>query len=98
MLCDAVVARVRVCAQFPIASVVAQLQRDPTIVLAYLSCMFENRKAEYDRVEFGEYHDLQVSLHVKHQVRAPSQRSFAFVTHERRLIGPLWPSLAFVAP
>lgn len=53
--------------KFPVASVVAQLRPDPLIALAYLTCMFDQRKAEYDRAEFAEYHNLQVYLHVTHQ-------------------------------
>jgi hypothetical protein len=55
--------------QFPVSSVVAQLRPDPLVLLAYLTCMFDQRKAEYDRAEFAEYHNLQVYLHVNHQVR-----------------------------
>jgi hypothetical protein len=56
--------------QFPIASVVSQLHPDPLIELAYLTCMFENRKTEYDRAELAEYHNRQVLLHVQYQVRS----------------------------
>ena len=54
--------------QFPISLVVAQLRGDPLIELAYLTCMFDNRKTEYDRSELAEYHNRQVLLHVQHQV------------------------------
>ncbi len=55
--------------QVPLKAVVAQLAPEPKVLLEYLTAMFDMRRPEYDVAAYAEYHDMQVRLHVEHQVR-----------------------------